>query len=143
MLGMGAQQRCSILVALIALVCGGCDTLHSRQYVVDKASAADRETIKAAVESTAMAAGLTDKTETSKVPDTIAFYLEPVPHFPTSLGARLDGDLAIVDLSCFHPGTKKPAAFKTAESQLTEKLGRAFGERLSMPEYPDRIPLRY
>ena len=140
---MGAQQRFWILVVLMALVCSGCDTLHSRQYVVDKASAADRETIKAAVESTAMTAGLADKTETSKVPDTIAFYLEPVPHFPTSLGARLHGDLAIVDLSCFHPGRKKPAAFKTAESELTEKLGRAFGERLSMPEYPDRVPLRH
>jgi len=143
MLGMGAQQRSLILVVLVALVCGGCDTLHSRQYVVDKASAADRETIKAEVESAAMAAGLADRTETSKVPDTIAFYLEPVPHFPTSLGARLHGDLAIVDLSCFHPGRKKPPAFRTAESLLTEKLGRAFGERLSMREYPDRIPLRH
>ena len=130
------------LVLLVAVLATSCDSLHYTQYVVAKASASDRATIKRAVEASATAAGLADKTETSKVPDTIAFYLEPVPHFPMSLGARMVGDSVVVDLGCFHPGVAKPRAFQSAESSLTTTLTREFGVRLSIPDYSHRVPMR-
>jgi hypothetical protein len=125
---------------LVAVLVVGCDSLNYTQYVVAKASPSDRAIVKRAVESSAAAAGLADKTETAKIPDTIAFYLEPVPHFPVSLGARMVGDSAVVDLECFHPGVAKPPAFKTAESHLTRALTNEFGARLRMPDYSHIIP---
>jgi hypothetical protein len=129
-----------ISVLLVALLTG-CDSLHYTQYVISNASPTDRVTIKQTVESSATAAGLVDKTATSRVPDTIAFYLEPVPHFPVSLGARMVGDSAVVDLSCFHPGVAKPAAFQSAESSLTTILTREFGARLTIPDDSHRVPM--
>jgi len=138
---MNTHRLSLAFVLLVAVLAVGCDSLNYTQYVVAKASASDRATIKRAVESSAAAAGLADKTGTSKVPDTIAFYLEPVPHFPVSLGARMVGDSAVVDLSCFHPGVAKPPAFKTAESHLTSALTNEFGARLKMPGYSRRVPM--
>ena len=130
------------LVLLAALLAAGCDTINYAQFVVAKVSPADQVIIKQTVESSAAAAGLADRTETSKVPDTLAFYLEPVPHFPVSLGARMVGDSAVVDLSCFHPGVDKPLAFRSAETNLTTTLYREFGTRLAMPDYQHRVPLK-
>src|ERR1044072_6622335 len=127
------------LVLLVAVLSTGCDSLHYTEYVVAKASASDIATMKRAVDSSTTAAGLVDKAEISKVPDTIASYLEPVPHFPVSLGARMVGDSAVVDLGCFHPGVAKPRAFQSAESSLTTTLTREFGVRLTMPDYSHRV----
>src|SRR5437870_1421268 len=131
---MNTHRLSLAFVLLVAVLAIGCDSLHYTQYVVAKASAADRANIKSAVESSATAAGLVDKTETSKVPDTIAFYIEPVPHFPVSLGARVVGDSAVVDLGCFRPGVARPHAFKTAESRLTSALTNECAARLSVPD---------
>ena len=130
-------------VLWVALVCAGCDALHYTQYVVANASASDRATIKRVVDTSASEAGFADKTETSKVPDTIVFYLQPVPDYPVTLGARIVGESVVVDLSCFHPGVAKPPAFKSLESSLTETLTVEFRERLSMPAYKDRIPVTF
>ena len=133
--------RLFLLSVLLVMFVTGCDSLHYTQYVVSNASPTDRAAIKKTVVSSAAAAGLVDKTETSKVPDTIAFYLEPVPHFPVSLGARMVQDSAFVDLSCFHPGVAKPQAFRSAESNLTATLTREFGAQLTMPDHSHRVPI--
>lgn len=138
---MNAQQAFPFIALFVAMICAGCDSLHYSQYVVANASASDRGIIKRAIESSAIAAGLVDKTETSRIPGTIAYYREPLQKFPVVLGARMIGDSGIVDLSCFHPGVSKPPAFKTAESALTESLTREFGDRLTMPDYLHRVPL--
>jgi len=141
-LGVMNTYRPSLgFVLIVAVLAAGCDSLHYTQYVVAKASPSDRATIKRAVESSATAAGLIDKTDTSKIPDTIAFYLEPVPHFPVSLGARMVEDSAVVDLGCFHPGVAKPPAFRAAESSLPTTLTREFPPRIAMPEYSHRVPM--
>jgi hypothetical protein len=65
--GVMHTHRLSLaFVLLVAVLAVGCDSLHYTQYVVAKASASDRATIKRAVESSATATGLADKTETSK-----------------------------------------------------------------------------
>ena len=143
MLTMKMRRLSLAFVVLVALVCAGCDSLHHTQYVVADASASDKATIKSVVETSASEAGFADKTETSKVPDTIVFYLQPVPHFPVSLGARRVGEFVVVDLSCFHPGVAKPPAFKSLESSLTETLALEFGERLTMPDYKHLIPITF
>lgn len=126
----------SLGVALmIASMLVGCDSLNDTQYVIAGASVSDRATIKRSVRSSAIAAGLTDRPATFNVRNTIAYYLEPVQHFPVGLGARMVDDSAIVDLTCFHPGVGKPPAFRTAESLLTKTLTQGFGERLTMPDY--------
>lgn len=137
---MNATRLLLISVLVITFV-SGCDSLHFTQYVVSNASATDRATIKKAIVSSAEAAGLVDKTETSKIPDTIVYYLEPVPHFPVSLGARMVQDSAVVDLSCFHPGTEKPLIFQSVESNLTATFTREFGARLAMPDNSHSVPL--
>jgi hypothetical protein len=132
---MNAYRLSSLVGVLAAAVfASGCDSLHQTQYVVANATLNDQKTVKSAVESAASEAGLVDKTDASKVPSTIVYCLEPVPHFPVSLGARVVGDSAVVDLSCFHPGVAKPHAFKIAESNLTAKLTNEFGTRLAMPD---------
>jgi hypothetical protein len=120
----------------------GCDTLNYTQYVVTSATPTDRAVIKKAVEASATTAGLVDKTETAIIPNVIVFYVEPVPHFPTTLGARMVNDMAVVDLSCFHPGAAKPPAFQSAESLLTTTLSREFGTRLTMPDRSHMVPMK-
>ena len=109
--------------------------------MVANASSADQTTVKKAVEAAASDAGLIDKSDASKIPGTIAYYLQPVPHFPVSLGARVSGDSAVVDLGCFHPGVAKPPAFKIAEFRLTSALSNEFRARLTMPDRLHRLPL--
>jgi|SRR5437016_769722 len=138
---MNTRRPLNVLAVLtVAFFAVGCDSLHYTQYLVANASPADRATVKTAVEAAAVEARLVDKSDTSRVPATIAYYLQPVPHFPVSLGARVVGDSAIVDLSCFHPGTAKPPAFKIAESRLTSALANEFGPRLTLPDFLHRIP---
>ncbi len=135
--------RLSILFAVLAaaVFATGCDSLHQTQYVIASATLNDQKTVKGVVEKVASEAGLADKTDTSKVAGTIAYYLEPVPHFPVSLGARVVGDSAVVDLGCFHPGVAKPPAFRIAESRLTAVLTNEFGTRLTIPDRLHQIPI--
>jgi len=124
---------------VVAVVLVGCDSVDYTQYVVARASASDRATIKRTVKASAAAAGLVDKTQTSTTQGTIALYVEPIPHFPVDLGARMVGGSAVIDLMCFHPGVGKPPAFQSAEFSLTTTLTREFGQRLTMPDYKHRV----
>lgn len=136
---MTMKTQTILLAACLCLV--GCDSLHYNQYVITNASPADRAIVKESVAKSAVNAGLVDKTASSMVPDVIVYYLEPVPNFPVSLGARMVDGAAVVDLSCFHPGVAKPPVFQTVELSLTATLNREFGTRLKTSPPSERIPL--
>lgn len=130
--------HCSLL--LLAM---GCDTIHQNQFVVAEASPGDCAFVATTIVRAAEEAGLEDKTASSNVRSTIAYYSEPVPHFPVHLGGRMVGDSAVVDLMCFHPGWRKPRAYKVAEKALRTQLSEEFGERLKEPRHGERIPIKH
>lgn len=132
----------SFAVLVAAVFATGCDSLHQRQYIIANATLTDQKTVKNACDTVASEAGLADKTDTSKIPGTIAYYLETVPHFPVRLGVRVVGDSAVVDLGCFYPGIAKPPTFRIAESRLTVVLTNEFGARVTMPDGAHQIPIR-
>ena len=137
-----SKCRLFLLAVLLVALPTGCDTFGHTQYVIPNASPTDRATIKHIVESSATTAGLVDKTATSRVPDTIAFYVEPVPYYPVNLGARMVGDSAVVDITGFWTGPAVPPAFKTADSRVSSALTNEFGARLRIPDYAHIVPVQ-
>ena len=137
---MTVRNGFPFLLLLTAAFCSGCDVLDSKQFVLPNASATDRLTIKRAIKSMAAGAGLSDRTQTSRVPDTIAYYTEPNNPFSVSLGARMVKTSAVIDLSCFHPGPGTSPLFKKVDLSLTETLTHEFGARLTTPDFHHQVP---
>lgn len=132
-----------VLVAVAALACFGCDTLNYTQYKIsDSAGAPERAAVVKIVQSAAADAGLVDRLDTSRVPNTLAYFSEPVEHFPTALGARTVGELVVIDLACFHPGAGEAKRYSLARAKLAASLGEQFGSRVTIAYKPqDQIPL--
>jgi hypothetical protein len=135
------KSKQPFLAGALFLVAAGCDSLDTTQYVVRKASGRDQNAIAQTVDAIAGDARLENRTDGSKVAQTLRYYLEPIPHFPVSLGVRIVKEDAVIDLSCFHPGVGKTSKFKEVESRLTLALSNEFGVRLATPEKPERVPL--
>ena len=137
---MKVRSGFPIAALLAAAFCSGCDVLDSKQFVLPNASATDRLTIKRAIKSTAIGAGLSDRTQTSITPDTIAYYTDPNNQFRVSLGARMVKTSAVIDLSCFHPGPGTSPLFKKVDLSLTDTLTHEFGARLTIPDRHHMVP---
>jgi hypothetical protein len=118
--------------ACIFALLGACDTLNRMQYQVAGASQTERSRLVEIVTTAAAAAGLTEHAVTSKVPNALAYFQEPIEYFPTASGVRTVNELLVVDLSCFHPGSGEAKAFSAARRTLDDLLSREFGVRVKV-----------
>jgi len=137
-----AAQWAAAFVLLSTL--GACDTFESAQFQVHRppTDATARFQVASALAIAAASAGLVDQTTTSTVGDTVAYFLEPVDHFPTMLGARGIGESIVIDLSCFHPGWQASKPFAAARDSLLQSLPTAFGSDWQLvTKREDMVPL--
>jgi len=127
----------------MAVFLTGCDSLSYRQFVIKSVTGTDKASVVSVMGTAARESGLEDRTKESRVQDTIAYFAELVPHFPVSLGARVDGHDIVIDLTCFHPGgpSAAPKAFRIAAASLSRDLPKAFPDRLVIDPKP-RVPFR-
>jgi hypothetical protein len=128
--------------AMLLTALGGCDTFNQAQFLIPDPSPANRDRVMGVVKSAAVSAGMVDRTDRSKVTDTLIYFEEPVEYFPTTLGARGTSEYIVIDLACFHPGSGESPAFSVTKKSLESALKTEFGTDWQLvTKSDDRIPI--
>lgn len=128
--------------ATLLIALGGCDTFNQAQFLIPDPSPANRDRVMGVVKSAAVSAGMVDRTNRSKVSDTLLYFEEPVKSFPTTLGARSTSEYIVIDLACFHPGRGESPAFSVTRKSLESSLKSEFGTHWQLvTKAEDRIPI--
>jgi hypothetical protein len=143
---MSTLRRCIFpwTVALLSIALAGCGTLNQAQFQIPdpSGSAADRERLVAVVKNAATDAGMVDRTASSKIPNTLVYFEEPVASFRTTLGARTAAGYLIIDLACFHFKACETPTFSFMTKSLADALQTEFGSNWRLVTDPaNRIPV--
>ena len=133
----------------LSLILAGCDSIHSEQLLLRPVTTApavgdERATaIKEAIASVAASNGLEDRTSTSAVARTIAYYVEQVRHFPVAVGARVVQEGYVVDIQLFHPGWHEPAKYKRVRAELIDEIRNKAREDAIVLPAKNHIAIEY
>jgi hypothetical protein len=132
------KRYLALCAVLFGFLLAGCETLNHSQYKVspmgnDKTatlSAADRDTIREIVSSVAKQFKLTEMTDSSVVPNTIAFFTEVDATYPMQIKVYTDGNMILVDLMHSHPYGGETERYMKLKSALVSELNDKFGDRV-------------
>ena len=132
------KRYLALCSALFGLLLIGCETLNHSQYKVSPAgsgkttalSAADRDAIREIVSTVATRFKLTEMTESSVMPNTIAFFTEIDATYPMQIKVHTDGNMILVDLMHSHPYGGETDRYMNLKAALVSELNSKFGDRV-------------
>jgi hypothetical protein len=135
-----------ILIAVLALVVAGCDSLNQDQLLVRVSRESTspliiESKIVSVLTSYAEENELLDKTKESRVTGTLVYFQSKDEYFPISLGARRVTDGVVVDLLHFHPGGGETDAYSKMKNQLLALLRSQFGAGVTSVPYGERYEI--
>lgn len=133
--------RTLLPAALLVTVLTACGGRIANQFVIRDTTPAENARVHAAIRDTVAVLPFDDVTTASSVPGTLCFYAERTQFYRSWVGARLVEKNTVVDLGVSKTTMGRPPVYAALEDSLTEKLSAAFGDRFTIPDEDDRIPI--
>jgi hypothetical protein len=127
--------RIIVVLAALLTICG-CQNMGHTQFAVPLSK--EKELI-AALQAIALANGMTDKTSTSSVPDTLVYWGTGDIHHFTDLGARKYGDQILVDLNFRIAGTGGDSLYRKLSPQVENALRTLYGNSVRIERDRSKI----
>ncbi len=149
------NYKFAIICLLFLVFLSGCKKLHTHQIQIIPESikytssytalipAEDVDEVKRILELAANKFNLVDKTDISRVPDTIKYYIESDPKFPFAIGVRSINDRILIDFNHFHPSDGVIPAYWKTKTFIQRELQKSFGDNAHWADQDNFIPADY
>ena len=134
-----------VVPVVLSFLWAGCGTVNHTQYQLNgprradglhaAVSTEDRERVKEIVTAHAARFKLQDFSQSSRIPNLIAYFQEADAQNPIKLSARTVGDKILIDLMGTLPEVGETLTYRTAKETLWSELKSAFGERVIIVDF--------